>query len=355
MTTIAIMHIVVFHVLVVLRSMMIMDDHGRILEANDRAVTTYGYSRDELLGMTVSELRHPSSKSDFARQWKEVSERGSLLFECLHQTRGGRAFPVEVSTRLIHVEENQFRQSIVRDISERKALDEKLRRMLDAHSAVIESSAAAIVSVTPDFRVTTWNKAAERIFGWTAEETLGGPWLFVPPDRSENARRLYERAMRGEVISGTPGWGQCKDGRIITLSISAAPLHDPDGRGTGIVLNFLDTTDQTTAEEALRRNEALFRATFDQAAVGMNFVSLDGHFLRVNPRFCQMVGYSEKELRQSTFQEITHPEDIAENLANLKLLAERKIERYQAEKRYIHKNGSIRWIKNIPARHFLNN
>ena len=324
---------------------LMMDDHGRILEANDRAVTTYGYSRDELLGMTVSELRHPSSKSDFARQWKEVSERGSLLFECLHQTRGGRAFPVEVSTRLIHVEENQFRQSIVRDISERKALDEKLRRMLDAHSAVIESSAAAIVSVTPDFRVTTWNKAAERIFGWTAEETLGGPWLFVPPDRSENARRLYERAMRGEVISGTPGWGQCKDGRIITLSISAAPLHDPDGRGTGIVLNFLDTTDQTTAEEALRRNEALYRATFDQAVVGINFVSLDGRFLRANPRYCEITGYSEKELMQLRFQDVTFPEDRQGDRERTERLMNGEEDTQSYRKRYVRKDGSIVWVQ----------
>ena len=89
--------------------------------------------------------------------------------------------------------------------------------------------------------------------------------------------------MRGEVISGLRGMAQCKDGGTITVSLSAAGLHDSHGRAAGVVLNFLDTTEQTFVEESLRRNEELFRATFDQAAVGMNFVSLDGRFLRVNP------------------------------------------------------------------------
>ena len=178
---------------------LLMDDSGRILEANDRAVSTYGYSREELLKMTVLHLRHPSSTEDFERQWNEVSERGSLVFECVHQTRDGHPFPVEVSVRFIHVGERQFRQSIIRDITERKTLDEKLRRMLDAHTAVIESAAAAIVTVSPEFRVTTWNKAAERIFGWTAEEAIGEAPPFVPPQRLENALRVHERAMQGEV------------------------------------------------------------------------------------------------------------------------------------------------------------
>ena len=59
---------------------LLMDDAGRIIEANDRAVTAYGYSREELLERTIRDLRHPSSMGDFARQWKEVSERGSLVW-----------------------------------------------------------------------------------------------------------------------------------------------------------------------------------------------------------------------------------------------------------------------------------
>ena len=108
---------------------VLMIDHtGRILEANDRASSAYGYTHEELTNMNVRELRHPSSLAPFDAQWSEVSERGSLVFECVHRTRDGRPVPVEVSVRFIQVGETHCRQSIIRDISERKALDEKTAR-----------------------------------------------------------------------------------------------------------------------------------------------------------------------------------------------------------------------------------
>jgi PAS domain S-box-containing protein len=323
---------------------LLVDDRGRILEANDRAVSSYGFSREELRQKTVRDLLHASDRNDFERLWKEIGEQGSMVFEGVHRRRDGRPFPVEVSVRFIHVGESQFRQSIIRDITERKILDEKLRRALDAHTAVIESSASAIVTSTPDFRVASWNKAAERIFGWTAEEAVGGPPLFVPAHRLESAKDIHQRAMSGEVISGMRGLGLCKDGRTIPLSISAAGWHDPDGRPAGVVMNFLDTTEQTMAEEALRRNEALYRATFDQAAVGMDYVSIDGRYLRVNPRYCELVGYSQEELLRLRFQDITHPDDWKGEKERLEALLSGKSSTTSYNKRYIRKDGALVWL-----------
>ncbi|HUB81698.1 MAG TPA: PAS domain S-box protein [Bryobacteraceae bacterium] len=323
---------------------LLLDHSGRILEANDRAAATYGFTREQLLEKTVRELRHPGDIEGFERQWREVSERGSGVFESVHQTREGVPIPVEISARFLHVGDKQFRQAIIRDISERKALDEKLRAMLDAHTAVIESSPGGIVTLTPEFLVAGWNKAAERIFGWTTEEIVGGPPLFVPPDRAANAKDIHKRAMLGEVLSGQRGWGLCKDGRRITLSISAAALHDRAGHSAGVVLNFLDTTEQTTAEEALRRNEAVYRATFDQAAVGMNYVSLDGRFLRVNPRYCRLLGYSQEELLGRRFQEITYPGDLQDEAERVEKLLSGHGATTSYNKRFIRKDGSLAWL-----------
>ena len=323
---------------------LLMDNTGRILEANDRAVTAYGFSREELRQKTVRDLVHESDPNEFERRWKEVRERGSMVFEAVQRRRGGQPFLVEISVRSIHVGENQFRQSIIRDITERKILDERLRRALDAHTAVIESSAAAIVTATPDFRVATWSQAAERIFGWTAEEAVGGAPLFVPPDRLESAQDVHQRAMRGEVISGMRGLGLCKDGRTIALSISAAGLHDSGGHSAGVVTNFLDITEQNKAEQALRRNEALYRATFDQAAVGMNYVSIDGRFLRVNPRYCELLGYSQEELLRLRFQEITHPDDLRGENERVAALLSEKSGTTSYNKRYIRRDGSLVWL-----------
>ena len=182
------------------------------------------------------------------------------------------------------------------------------------------------------------------MFGWSADQAIGKVAPFVPPERLDRARTIHDRAMRGEVISGQQGMGLCADGHTIHVSISASALHDSGGVRTGAVLNIEDITEHTNAEEALRRNEALYRATFDQAAVGMNYVSLDGRFLRVNPRYCEITGYTPEELLAMRFQEVSHPDDLGdESQRHQSLLTDRSYSSSQ-NKRYIRKNGDVVWV-----------
>ncbi|CAI0781812.1 Probable diguanylate cyclase YdaM [Serratia proteamaculans] len=95
----------------------------------------------------------------------------------------------------------------------------------------------------------------------------------------------------------------------------------------------------------LQRSEALFEQTFSQAAVGMALVSLEGYWLRVNPRICEMLGYSERELLERTFQDITYREDLLTDLGLLKQLLAHEIDIYSMEKRYIRADGSRIWVQ----------
>src|SRR5437868_1082003 len=89
----------------------------------------------------------------------------------------------------------------------------------------------------------------------------------------------------------------------------------------------------------LQESEALFRATFDLSAIGMALTSLDGCFIHVNPALCQILGYSENELLKMDYQSITHPEDLSISLKKIELVLEKKIDRFQIENRYYHKDG----------------
>jgi len=91
-------------------------------------------------------------------------------------------------------------------------------------------------------------------------------------------------------------------------------------------------------------SEQLFRTTFEQAAVGIAHVSPEGRFLRVNRKFCDIVGYSEDEILALTFQDITHPDDLEADLDFVRQVLNGEIETYSIEKRYYHKDGSIVWI-----------
>ncbi len=96
--------------------------------------------------------------------------------------------------------------------------------------------------------------------------------------------------------------------------------------------------------ENLRNSEQQFRSTFDQAAVGIAHVALDGRFLRINQRFCDIVGYKPEKMLELTFQNITHPDDLETNMDNLKQVLSDEIKHYSTEKRYLKKNGSIVWV-----------
>ncbi len=104
-----------------------------------------------------------------------------------------------------------------------------------------------------------------------------------------------------------------------------------------------DVTEARRFQRELEQSEAKFRETFDQAAVGMAHVGLDGQWLRVNRRLCSMLGYSEAELLQKNFQELTHPDDLAADLANAADIANGRRATYSMEKRYTRKDGSVLW------------
>jgi len=103
--------------------------------------------------------------------------------------------------------------------------------------------------------------------------------------------------------------------------------------------------ERNRAEKTLWESEERFRSTFEQAAVGISHVSLHGEFLRVNQRFADIIGYNQSELKTLTFQKITHPDDLADDLEQVKILLSGAISTYSMEKRYIRKDGTTVWIK----------
>ena len=123
------------------------------------------------------------------------------------------------------------------------------------------------------------------------------------------------------------------------LKIRGNPLP-----GGGFITTYSDVTEQRLMASALQESEERFRGAFQTAAIGMALVGLDGHWLKVNHSLCDMLGYSEQELLATTFQNITHPDDLEADLLQVRKLIEKDINCYHMEKRYFHKNGHIVWI-----------
>ncbi len=127
------------------------------------------------------------------------------------------------------------------------------------------------------------------------------------------------------------------------ISVSGEPFYDAQGVFKGYRGIGSDITERLQRENALLESEARFRNAFDAAAIGMAIVSLDGKWLQANPPLCRMLGYSEPELKNLTFQDVTHPDDLAADLDHVGEVLRGEIPSYQMEKRYFHKDGHVVW------------
>ena len=149
---------------------LVMTPDGRLVDVNQAAVDVYGYDRDALVGLTVVDLRDPTTIPDLTGELRRANDEG-MLFETRHRRRDGSIFPVEVSTHGVGLDGDRFLFSIVRDISKRRRSDENQAWL----SAIVESSSDAIISFDLEGRVTSWNPAATRMFGYTADDVMGLP------------------------------------------------------------------------------------------------------------------------------------------------------------------------------------
>ncbi|NJN17386.1 MAG: PAS domain S-box protein [Oscillochloris sp.] len=134
------------------------------------------------------------------------------------------------------------------------------------------------------------------------------------------------------------------DGSVHWLDSRGELARDADGAPQRLIGALVDITARKAAEAALRESEARFRATFDNAPLGIAHLDMDGRCLRMNDQFCTITGYSRAELLNLTFQAITHPQDLAIDLALAQQLQAGEIDKYDLEKRYRRKDGGIVWV-----------
>ena len=183
------------------------------------------------------------------------------------------------------------------------------------------------------------------LIGKTLDEVKPRGWLDrLPPEDLKPTLDAWRECVRTgsewtweHRVKGT-------DGTYRTILSLGRPVRDDQQRITSWVGFNLDISERKEAEEALRESEARFRGTFENAAVGIANVGVDGAWLRVNQRLCDILGYSRDELLQMKFQEMTHAEDLPFNLDQFTALMRGEIDTYRLEKRYIHKDGHAVWV-----------
>jgi len=205
----------------------------------------------------------------------------------------------------------------------------------------------AIFAIDPEGRIRNWNKGAVSLFGYGEKEIIGKPAaiLFTPEDQRQGApeRELKTAADTGRASDRR--WHLRKDGSRFWTSGAVSSLKDEAGNLVGYVKVARDATGSKQAAEALTESESNFRSVFELAGTGMAQADArTGRLLRVNRKFCEMLGYSEEKLLAMTVQELTHPEDQERTLALFQQML-RGENGFDIEKRYVREDGSVLWAR----------
>ena len=190
-----------------------------------------------------------------------------------------------------------------------------------------------------------WNNTSERMFGFTKEQAIGKTlYDYFPKEQSDFFKQKDHSSFKGRKREDIAE--EFIDSRSLgrrILHTIKVPMFDEHGNPDYLVCISEDITDRKQAEMALQEINERFRATFEQAAVGIAQNSLDGKFVRANQKYCDIMGYSEAELLLKSFADITHPEDREKDNENTKLLFSGELQTFTMEKRYIRKDGEIVW------------
>jgi PAS domain S-box-containing protein len=292
----------------------------------------------------------------------------------------GPSIPLSPQTRQEELNEElneQLNEQLNQERQARSQLQEELQKAEERLKVIVEGvKDYAIFMLDPQGRVATWNQGAERTKQYKREEILGKHFsVFYPPEDLANDKPGME--MREVARTGRfedEGWRLKKDGSRFWANVIITAFYDENGVLRGYSKVTRDITERKRAEDKLRSaNEELearvedrtrdlekskaelqetlnaFQGLFQQAAVGIAQVDLEGRYIRVNQKICDMLGYSEEELLHQPVFKFVHPDHIAEAQARYAELFRGETHAFTVEKRYICKDGTIIWGKRATA------
>ena len=214
------------------------------------------------------------------------------------------------------------------------------------YAQIIDASADAIYSYDFGGCVLTWNAGAEKLYGYAASEIIGQDIAeFIPADRAHELSTILAAVKNGEPLVDLETERLKKDGSRFAVQLTVSPLRNGEDRVIALVVIARDITARRRTEKKMRESEQLFRVSFENSPVSKaQLLAATGRFVLVNKKMCELTGYSAAELYELTPSDITLAEDRASDAKSVAAVLSGEANGYEAEKRYVRKDGGIVWV-----------
>jgi len=265
---------------------------GRILEVNESSCRRYGYSREEMLGLTVFDLDPALSPESWPDRWQKIKKEGSSTLEAVHRTKEGELFPVEVTRNCVEHHGQEYDVAFIRDITERKKTEEALRLT----QLSVDSAADLIHWIDREGRLLYVSDSSYRRHGYSREEMLGMTVFDLDPTMSPKAwvEHWGKLEEQGSLTFETEH--RTKDGQTFPMEVTANFVEHE-----GKKYNFAygrDISERKQAEELLKDEISRRRMLVEQSSDGIVVLDQWGKVYEANQQYARMLGYSMEEVNK---------------------------------------------------------
>ncbi|KYG74920.1 PAS domain S-box-containing protein [Roseivirga ehrenbergii] len=324
-----------------------IDLKGNVLEMNDAAVELFGYNpKTELINAT--DLVYRDDYLYTANAFKELLKRGTYTdYVSRVYTRDATYKLVHINSSIVYDEQNNpiAAEGIVRDITE----ESKARKLIESQSAelyTIFNSAPFGIVLTEQGKIIKSNEAFQRMTGYSAIEVqqLNSLQLIRQSDMEEVKKLQADMELGQKVHAVFTQLLKRKGGGLIRVRVNVTTIFDENRKPKYRLSILEDITEESKKNELLAEQQEQLEIIVNNSPLGVA-LSDAGSLTKVNKAFCDLMGYSEEELKTMVFQDITHPDDAEESSHYFKRMMSGELSMFTVKKRYLKKDGHILYAK----------
>jgi len=301
--------------------------------ANDAASNLLGYSKEELLKMSIPQIVYQLAPKSKLESFEKTKETGHAFIEVALRSKCGN--PVYVKINSIKLPDGKL-LAYCENITEQKKAEEDLRQKYEVLERVGESVSAGLAIISKDYDVIWANKTLMAL-GVASDKKCFQTFNDldeVCPDCG--VKKVFEE---NKPIDIHEFKGVDPHGDVTWIELRVTPLKDKNENVTACLELAIPITERKKIEDQLKKNEKHLREVISNAPIGIATSDSDMYFLTANMKFCNILGYSEDELRKLTFKDITVSGDVQESILNMEKLCSGQIDFFSQEKQYLRKDG----------------